>query len=77
MAEVFHFGGRIDSHGRVEFDACALGPNATTRAICRGVMPRPIPVVEKISKPVRPNDWAESPASNCSGSTPMHTRLLR
>ena len=31
----------------------------------------------KSSRPVRPSEAADTPASNCSGSTPMFTRLLR
>src|SRR5688572_21896117 len=48
-----------------------------TRAFCRGVMPAPMPRTSYVSKPVRPRDCGDAPASNCSGRMPMQTRLLR
>ena len=35
------------------------------------------PSIEKISSPVSPSDCALSPSGNCSGSTPIPTRLER
>jgi hypothetical protein len=36
-----------------------------------------MPSMSKISFPVRPSDSRLTPSSNCSGRTPMPTRLLR
>ena len=36
-----------------------------------------MPVIENSSSPVSPSDSASSPSANCSGSTPMPTRLER
>ena len=39
--------------------------------------PSSSPVIENSSSPVSPSDSAFSPSGNCSGSTPMPTRLER
>ena len=36
-----------------------------------------MPVMSKVSVPSRPSDSADSPAGNCSGSTPIPIRLER
>ncbi len=36
-----------------------------------------MPSIEYVSSPVKPSVCADSPRSNCSGSTPMPMRLLR
>jgi hypothetical protein len=36
-----------------------------------------MPVIVNLSLPVRPSDFTDSPSENCSGSTPIPTRLER
>ena len=52
---------------------------AVTRTV-RGVVPSPsavMPVTAYVSVPSRPSEAADSPAGNCSGSTPIPMRLER
>src|SRR6185312_2881845 len=57
---------------------CFLLPSsAVAVTVASFALPLSRPVMSKLSRPVRPSDLAFSPALNCSGSTPMPTRLER
>ena len=50
---------------------------AVTASVPRGTMPPLTPMIVISSRPVSPSEATLSPGRNCSGSTPMSTRLLR
>ena len=52
-------------------------PTARTDTEPAGFNPSAMPRISYCSLPVRPSEAAVTPAWNCSGSTPMFTRLLR
>ena len=56
-----------------------LAVNSTSPALTEtsSASPPSRPVIETSSSPVRPSEDADSPSGNCSGSTPMPTRLER
>ena len=77
VSEVLDFGGRIDSHRRRELVEIHLALSPAPLQFAWAIMPAPMPEIGEASSPVRPNDCAELPGSNCNGRIPMHTRLLR
>ena len=61
------------------WNSIALSPSPIARTVMRppGRSPCAMPVSSYRSRPVSPSDAAVAPLWNCSGSTPMFTRLLR
>ena len=59
MEEVLDFRRRVDSHQCREFQLRSILPCHLDRRSLPGRNAGPMPEIEKVSKPVRPNDCAE------------------
>ena len=75
VAEVVGLLGRVDPDAGLErtSPACTWTSRGSSPAFSGSARP----VIVNSSSPVRPSESAVSPSGNCSGSTPMPTRLER
>jgi len=72
---VLDFDRRVDPQSDRDLLLAVLANTSSIRFICDGAAPSIS--MSNISSPRMPNVSTPSPGMNCSGSTPMPTRLLR